>query len=544
MKRFLLLALCVLLLSACTPNTPLFAEALTKSMDTKSFESRSTITLDTNLPATDEPAKTLLSTLKSGVIMQQQQKDLQNGHVMLSLQDPKPLMDSGVWPSKKEPALDLYVDGDKAYLKTSADNKFLGTTNEADAQAEAEIAASEKKLIEAILQQKEFSLKDVQTLGDETVRLPDGTDQTATHIRISIDYQEAVDFLAFALDFVSKQPELTKAFANNPFIPAAAGNGSDDASVSDSLAHMAKELKSVDVKKLQAEGWDFHIALDAWINADKEFAQTEFTLTGNMPASALADTGLTAGTDTKSVTFTLKLNNQTWNINKNVTYSIPQADQVIMSDELEKHPELVKEFGEDSLIVQFASMGSDSSEPAFPDVPETHWAFNQIELLKEMGIVNGYSDGEFKPNRPVTRSEFITMAVKALDLEPSTKKLSFKDNNKIPTWSKESWQAAVQAGLVKGYADGTIRPDQKISRAEMITILVRGLDLPTENGYKLNYADTKQIPEWAVPYVKTASANGLVKGDAQNRFAPYKNASRAEVATVLFNSIFGADTSE
>ncbi|MGG1662296.1 S-layer homology domain-containing protein [Brevibacillus sp. NRS-1366] len=538
MKRFFLLALCFLLLSACTPNTPLFTEALVKGMDTKSFESKSTITLDTNLPVEDETAKTLLATLKSGVTMQVEQKDQQNGHVTISLQDPGPLMDSGVWPSEKEPALDLYVEGDKTYVKSTADNKFLGITNDADSQAAAQLGASEKKLFEAFLKQQEFSLKDVQTVGEETVQLPDGKVQTATHVRISVDFQEAVDFIAFALDYASKHPELTKAFENNPLIPVpGAESGSDN--LKDSLSEMVKELKSADVKKLQAEGWDFHIVLDAWINADKEFVQNQFTVTGSLPASTLSESGVAAGTGMKSVTFTLKLKDQMWNINKDVTYSVPQADQVIMAEELEKNPELAKEFGEESLIGQFASMGAGPEEPAFVDVPETHWAYHQIGLLKDMGVVNGYADGEFKPNRPVTRSEFITMAVKALGLEPSAKKLSFKDNNQIPAWSKESWQTAVQSGLVKGYADGTIRPDQKISRAEMITILVRGLKMPTENGYKLNYADTKQIPAWAVPYVKTASANGLVKGDASNRFAPQKNASRAEVATVLFNSIFG-----
>ncbi len=543
MKKIFLLALSFLLLTACTPNAPLFTQAMVKALDTQSFESKSTVTLDTNLPVEDEKVKSLLATLKSGVNIQVQQKDEQSGHVTISLQDPKPLMESGFWTSDKEPALDMYVEGDKTYLKTTADNKFLGVTTDASGQVAAELGATQKKLFEAFLKQTEFSLKDVQTLGEETVQLPDGNSQKATHVRISVNFQEAVDFLVFALDYASKQPELAKLFEDNSFVPVP-GEELDVESIQDSLAQMAEELKAVDVKKWKAEGWDVAIQYDAWINADKEFVQDQVTLTVNAPAAALAESGLVDADGPPSITFALTMKNQVWNINKDVTYPVPQADQTIMTEDLEKNPERVEEFGEESIIGMFASMEPTPQEPPFTDVPETHWAYDQISLLKDMGVVNGYADGEFRPNRPVTRSEFITMAVKALGMEPSQKALSFKDTNQIPAWAKESWQTAVQSGLVKGYADGTIRPDQKISRAEMITILVRGLEMPTENGFKLNYADLNQIPDWAVPYVKTATSNGLVKGDANNRFAPQKNASRAEVATVLFNSIFGVMPSE
>lgn len=543
MKKIFLFALCFLLLTACTPNAPLFTEALVKGLNTKSFESKSTITLDTNLPVEDDTAKMLLATLKSGVNIQYQQKDQKSGHVTISLQDPKPLMDSGIWLGEKQPALDMYAEGDKVYLKSTADNKFLGMASDVAGLAGTEFGPSQEKLIEAFLKQTEFSWKDVKTLGEETVQLPDGNSQKATHIRISVDFQEAIDFLAFALDYASKQPELAEAFENNPLVPVP-GDESGIGSVKDSLAEMVKELKAVDVKKLKAEGWDVKLVYDAWINSAKDFVQDQVTLTVHAPAAELSESGLVDATGPQTINFALTMKNQLWNINKDVTYPVPQADQIVMAEELEKKPELVKEFGEESLIGMLAPVDSGPQEPPFTDVPETHWAFSQILLLKDMGVINGYADGEFKPNRPVTRSEFITMAVKALGMEPSTKALAFKDKNQIPSWATESWQTAVQSGLVKGYADGTIRPDQKISRAEMITILVRGLDLPEENGEKLSYADLKQIPDWAVPYVKTATANGLVQGDASNRFAPYKNASRAEVATVLFNSMFGAMPTE
>ncbi|UYZ13133.1 MULTISPECIES: S-layer homology domain-containing protein [Brevibacillus] len=540
MKRLLFLAISfLLLLTACTPNAPLYTEAVKKGLDTKSFESKSTLTLDTNLPVEDESIKALLAALKSGVNIHVQQKSPESGHATFSLQDPSPLLNAGLWPGKNAPAFDIYAEGSKAYFKSTSDNKFLGVTNEIPAETALESGEALKKVFEAFLAQTEFSLKDVKTVGKETVELADGSSHETTHVRISVDFQEAVDFLAFALEYASKQPEFFEALESVPPVPMP-GNEANDGSVKDGLAEMAKELKSLDVKQLKAEGWDVTIVCDAWINAEKEFVQDQVGLTVNVPGSVLAESGLSDNSGAPSVFFKLNVKDQMWNINKEVTYPLPPADQIIMLEELEKHPDLVEEFGENSLIGQFVAMTLAPQEPPFVDVPDTHWAFQEISLLKEMGIVNGYGQNEFKPNNPITRSEFVTMAVKALGLEPSAKSLTAKDKNQVPAWAKESWQTAVETGLIKGYNDGTIRPNQKISRAEMVTILVRGLQMPMENGYKLTYADTREIPNWAIPYVKTATANGLVKGSPDNRFAPHKNASRAEVATVLFNSMFGA----
>ncbi|MFC4766667.1 S-layer homology domain-containing protein [Effusibacillus consociatus] len=88
-----------------------------------------------------------------------------------------------------------------------------------------------------------------------------------------------------------------------------------------------------------------------------------------------------------------------------------------------------------------------------------------------------------------------------------------------------------------GYEDNSLRPNQPISRAEMVTILAKGLELPVTDEYTLNYTDANSIPNWALPYVKTATSNGLIHGHADGRFAPNDQAKRAEVASILFNVI-------
>ncbi|WP_028612850.1 S-layer homology domain-containing protein [Paenibacillus harenae] len=541
-KTVFIILSALLLLTGCVSNAPIFTEAFKKGIDVTSFESKSTVTIDTNVPVQDDELKRVLQVLKSGVIIAQQQKDLQNAHMEISLQDPTPIMGTELWPSAKKPALDVYIQGSDLYVKSTADNKFLGIENETSEQSQAEVTAQMKKFMEEIVKQNPFTLRHVDILGEETVTLPNGSSETATHVRITMEFKEMVDVLISTLENLSKSPDLDNQLKSifGEIIPTE--DLETGTSVKDELSNLVKELKAVNAEELKAAGWDVDFSLDTWINSDKEFDQTDAVITVHAPASVLSEAGVAEPQGLKTIYFTLKLHSQSWNQNQSVTYTVPPADQVITVQQLEKDPELVTEFGEESLIGRFAAaMAPVEEQPPFADVSEDHWANGPIMVLRDSGIVNGYANNEFKPNQSITRSEFITMTVKALGLEPEKKNLTFTDKNQIPAWSEEYWQTAVQAGIINGYEDGTLKPNQKISRAEMIAILIRGLDEPLQNGYKLNYKDTKEIPAWAIPYVKTATVNGIVQGSSDNRFAPHKNASRAEVAMVLFNVMIGVE---
>ncbi|WP_054668852.1 S-layer homology domain-containing protein [Calditerricola satsumensis] len=88
--------------------------------------------------------------------------------------------------------------------------------------------------------------------------------------------------------------------------------------------------------------------------------------------------------------------------------------------------------------------------------------------------------------------------------------------------------------LIRGYHDGTLRPNQPITRAELVTVLTRALKLPPADNHPLPYADRDRIPRWALPAVKAATAHGLVNGRSDNRFAPNDKATRAEAVTILY----------
>ncbi|WP_179215598.1 S-layer homology domain-containing protein [Paenibacillus sp. MY03] len=163
-----------------------------------------------------------------------------------------------------------------------------------------------------------------------------------------------------------------------------------------------------------------------------------------------------------------------------------------------------------------------------------HWAEKSILQATELGWVAGYSDGTFRPQKQVTRAEFVTMLARALELDiPDVPELAFADIDGIPVWARGYISAAVEAGMIQGYGDGTFEAGKLISRAEMAAIIVRSQGIVPEDGARPSFADTGAAPVWAQPYIAVAAERGWIKGVGDNRFAPLKNATRAESAHLI-----------
>jgi hypothetical protein len=164
-----------------------------------------------------------------------------------------------------------------------------------------------------------------------------------------------------------------------------------------------------------------------------------------------------------------------------------------------------------------------------------HWAQSSIEEALSLGIIKGYSDGTFKPNHTVTRAEFALMLMNALKPQVAGKELTFTDAAKIGAWAQQAVAQAVQAGIINGYQDGTFRPNAEITRAEMVVMLAKALGKSNEQFTAIGFADDKDVPEWAKASVAYMKQAGLVKGKSDNEFAPLDHATRAEALTILLN---------
>ncbi|WP_099208033.1 Cna B-type domain-containing protein [Urinicoccus timonensis] len=103
----------------------------------------------------------------------------------------------------------------------------------------------------------------------------------------------------------------------------------------------------------------------------------------------------------------------------------------------------------------------------FSDVEENRWSITAISYLEQVGIIKGYPDGSFRPDAEITRAEFAAMASKFADLKEGEK--NFKDLDR-DHWAYDLVKKAASAGWIHGYPDGTFKADKKISRAEVVSI--------------------------------------------------------------------------
>ena len=116
----------------------------------------------------------------------------------------------------------------------------------------------------------------------------------------------------------------------------------------------------------------------------------------------------------------------------------------------------------------------------FSDVPKGYWAANYIGYMQQFGIITGYSDGSFRPDAPVTRAEFAAIASRFEKLTEGSK--SFTD---VPDtyWAARYINFAATRGWVTGYSDGTFKPENTITRAEVAAVTCRLLERSADQNY-------------------------------------------------------------
>jgi len=167
-----------------------------------------------------------------------------------------------------------------------------------------------------------------------------------------------------------------------------------------------------------------------------------------------------------------------------------------------------------------------------------HWAKDNIEELINLRAISGYQDNSFKPNDKITRAEFVTVLVKAFNLYSQTGQVFTDTANH---WAKDYIATAAALGIVSGYDANTFAPDDFITREEMAAMVVKASGLGiTEIG--TTFSDSGNISVWAKSYVTTAYNAWLIRGYPDNTYRPQGNASRAEAATIIlkaYNKLFG-----
>jgi len=171
----------------------------------------------------------------------------------------------------------------------------------------------------------------------------------------------------------------------------------------------------------------------------------------------------------------------------------------------------------------------------FNDIDNVLWARDAIDYLYKKGIVNGKASGVFAPNDEVTRAEFIKMVVEALGLEKSDVDIPFGDVA-ADSWYASYVKAAYKAGVVNGDDSGLFNPEAKITREDMVTILYRAMGENPKDA-ELNFADKETISDYAKEAVAHFAKTGIVNGMGDGRFGARESATRAQTAVIIYRII-------
>ncbi len=180
-------------------------------------------------------------------------------------------------------------------------------------------------------------------------------------------------------------------------------------------------------------------------------------------------------------------------------------------------------------IALIVGLSTSVSAAEFPDVPITHVNYDAIMRLTDMGVVAGYDDGTFCPDKEITRTEFCALVARTLGYNKDTyvvKDLPFSD---VPEnyWGRAYISFCYERGLINGMGDGTFAPADKVTLAQVGKVVVCTINREAE-------ALRMEGEKWYSGYIKVAKLYGLMNEITQE---PEERATRANIAQFVYNTV-------
>ena len=187
----------------------------------------------------------------------------------------------------------------------------------------------------------------------------------------------------------------------------------------------------------------------------------------------------------------------------------------------------------------------------FSDLSTSHKNYTAITDLQSRGIISGYPDGSFQPERTVNRVEALKMVILTAE---NAKKLAASEQKKVsvtfPDIDKGAWymttlEKAVSYNIVSGYPDGNFRPEKTVNLAESLKMSLNSFEINTssitvsENPYKDAFAS-----EWYARFVQYAKEKNLIDADDKNMIYPNQGMKRGTLAEVLYRLLRSTKTTD
>jgi hypothetical protein len=195
------------------------------------------------------------------------------------------------------------------------------------------------------------------------------------------------------------------------------------------------------------------------------------------------------------------------------------------------------------LLARYANVGAvaQTIQTSFPDVPEGYWAKDFIAQLAELEIIEGFPDGRFRPDQPVTRAQFAAMLRKAFEMNKVRNAIAFRDVSS-DYWAYSAIQEAYEMGFLGTVSRNAFNPTQNLSRLDILVALAKGMNYSsastTTDTLLQVYSDASSIPSNVRSFVAAATERGLVVNYPNvQSLKPNQVATRAEVCAFLYQAL-------
>ena len=154
----------------------------------------------------------------------------------------------------------------------------------------------------------------------------------------------------------------------------------------------------------------------------------------------------------------------------------------------------------------------------FDDVPDTHWAKNDVDYMSSRELLNGTGEATFSPDMDMTRAMVWTLLARANDVDTAT---------------GNSWYEAGQNWVVEEKVSDGTEPDEPITREQLVTMLYRQAGSPASQGDLSAFGDADSVSDWAREAMIWAVSAGIIIGTDTGDLAPQLTATRAQTATIF-----------
>jgi REP element-mobilizing transposase RayT len=174
----------------------------------------------------------------------------------------------------------------------------------------------------------------------------------------------------------------------------------------------------------------------------------------------------------------------------------------------------------------------------FEDVNEEDWYYNAVKYVNENNLFKGITETKFGPRSPMTRGMMVTVLWR-MEKEPVVNYLMMYKDVKQEEYYTEAIRWATSEKIIQGYSTTEFKPDEMLTRQEMVTMLYRyamykNMDISVGKEIDLTkFVDSNAIADYAIDALTWGIGNNVIKGMSEISLAPVTLTARCEVAVVI-----------